>query len=353
MGVASVCFAFLSSYAAFACCWFVMRYAQTACFPSMGRVAKGWWSEEEIPSAWGFLATSCRVGAIVAFFVLGPLLAVVHWRGIYVFAGLLAIVVFAYNYRLLRDHPEASTPTKMRKFSAAVINPSSETDYPLKAFAGECVQSEKVWLMLGGMACLTAITEIPSILPMYFRDMHFKDNSTMSHAAASTMVVSYPIGSCLATLCCGQIYDSLNRKQQMYLISSLLAGACCCFIALWVMDLQRGPNDDPQLIKTIVILFFIGVFTAPCYYLPPTFFAMKFGGMKFYATLACALDAAGYMCSILFFQVVGRRGKAGINWNEVLFTLVVLMFATTGFFVRFMWLEVEKPTKAALEGLDT
>jgi ACS family sodium-dependent inorganic phosphate cotransporter len=89
--------------------FFLALLAKSFGWPAMAKIITNWFSPQQYGSVWGVLATSSRVGTLVATFALGALLAVMPWRSLLAVAagaGIMAVVFFAFT---LREHPVSGT----------------------------------------------------------------------------------------------------------------------------------------------------------------------------------------------------------------------------------------------------
>ena len=73
----------LSVNTAFFALYFLTIFAKSAGWPSMANIIRTWFIQNKHGRVWGFVATSSRVSSVATTLLLGSLLLVMSWRGLF------------------------------------------------------------------------------------------------------------------------------------------------------------------------------------------------------------------------------------------------------------------------------
>ena len=313
--------------------FFLALLAKSFGWPAMAKIITNWFAPQQYGGVWGVLATSSRVGTLVATFALGALLAVMPWRsllGVAAGAGILAVVYFAFT---LREHPVSGSLARHNgdRDSPPASHPLD--NLTLLEALGIFFTSRQFWLITGSLMGLTILWDFLLFVPLYL-----KDTLSLTVAQASMAASAFPLGSLVSVLAGGYVFDRLSRKQAAWVFSLLLILATGCIGTFLAMPhLGLAPESLTGL--SVALLFLFGVCVAPCYYIPMSVFAIEFGGQHS-GFLIALLDAIAFGGNALFQLVAGRIAEN--SWQHFMAVLMAVSVASLVMMFWFLWGEAAR-----------
>ena len=308
--------------------FFLALLAKSFGWPAMAKIITNWFSPQQYGTVWGVLATSSRVGTLVATMALGALLAVMPWRsllGVAAGGGILAVVYFAFT---LREHPVSGSLARHNDDRDAPPAPHPLDDLSLPAALWVFFTSRQFWLITGSLMGLTILWDFLLFVPLYL-----VDTLSLTVAQASMAASAFPLGSLVSVLAGGYVFDRLNRKQAARVFGLLLTVATGCLGTFLVMP-HMGLAPASLTGLSVFLLFLFGVCVAPCYYIPMSVFAIEFGGPHS-GFLIALLDAIAFGVNALFQLFAGRIAE--ISWQLFLAVLMAVSVASLAMMFWFLW----------------
>ena len=344
LGVAA--FAASKTVAAFQLTFFVALMAKSVGWPSMTKIIELSFRPNEYGRVWGLLATSSRVGTLVATFVLGGLLGRMTWQEMSYLAAAAGVVI-AVGFFFTQPGGK-SNAVKLEDKEADDDNPweetpSIDTQHPLRNSTlpeaiGYFCSSRQFWLITFSMMGLTIMWDFLMMVPLYL-----VQTMGMSPAGASQTASAFPLGSLISVLAGGYLFDRLSRGATAWLMGFLLAVTAGCVLTFYFMPGMNLPESE--LVKlSLGLLFVFGMCVSPCYYIPMSVFSIEFGG-RHSGFLIALLDALAFGVTAVFYFYAGTIAER--SWGLfllVLFGVCVWAMITT---LLFMLGEAKRALAAA------
>ncbi|MBB75103.1 MAG: hypothetical protein CMJ75_11400 [Planctomycetaceae bacterium] len=321
-------FALSDELGMFQAMFFLALLAKSFGWPAMAKIITNWFSPQQYGGVWGVLATSSRVGTLVATMALGALLAVMPWRYLLMVAaggGILAVVYFAFT---LREHPSSDSLARDNDNQDSLLASHPLNNLWLPAALWVFFTSRQFWLITGSLMGLTILWDFLLFVPLYL-----KDTLSLTVAQASMAASAFPLGSLVSVLAGGYVFDRLSRRQAARVFGLLLTLATSCigtFLAMPHMGL--APASLTGL--SVALLFLFGVCVAPCYYIPMSVFAIEFGG-RHSGFLIALLDAIAFGGNFLFQLVAGKIAEH--SWQHFMAVLMAVSVASLVMMFWFLW----------------
>lgn len=308
-------FAMSSTVVAFQASLFLALMAKSAGWPSMTKIIESTFPPEEYGRVWGVLATSSRVGTLVATFLLGGLLGRLSWQSLLLGTAIIGVgVAVAFFFSIKPSDPAAS-------LKSAPPNEVGEADEPHRLDGTSLPQavlsffaSKQFWLITLSLTALTIMWDFLLFVPLYLQQ-----TMALTEAAASQTSSAFPLGSLISVLCGGYVFDRLSRRQTAWLMGLLLIVASACVLTFYAMP-SLGLAGAQSVYLTIGLLFVFGLCVAPCYYIPMSVYSIEAGGPHS-GFLVAKLDGLAFGVNAAFYYFAGgwTRNK---DWG--LFLLVLL-----------------------------
>jgi sugar phosphate permease len=322
---------------------FLALLAKSAAWPSMAKLIDRWFEPNQYGRVWGILATSSRVGTIIATAGLATLLAWMSWRwALAVAAGVGALTVVYCALQLKERPPEesagdlaASSPGDSTGNDVAAdtarehVEPHPLDGTTLPEAIRRFLVSRRFWLITGSLMGLTILWDYLFFLPPYL-----KDTLGIPSESATMATTAFPVGSFVSVLVGGYVFDKLDRAKMATVMGSLLTIATGCILTFYLMP-DWGLDKEPLAYLSLGLLFVFGLCVSPCYYLPMSVFSIEFGGIHC-AFLIALLDALGFGASMVFYYFGGAMVDSG-GWDlflGVLLAISVWSVVTTYLFLR-------------------
>jgi sugar phosphate permease len=313
--------------------FFLALLAKSFGWPAMAKIIMNWFSPQQYGGVWGVLATSSRVGTLVATFALGALLTMMPWRSLLAVAagaGILAVMFFAAT---LREHPMSGSLADHNGDRDSTSAPHPLDNLSLPAALVVFFTSSQFWLITGSLMGMTILWDFLLFVPLYL-----KDTLSLTVAQASMAASAFPLGSLVSVLAGGYVFDRLSRKQAARVFSLLLTLATGCIGTFLVMP-YFGLTSASLTGLSVFLLFLFGVCVAPCYYIPMSVFAIEFGGPRS-GVLIALLDAKAFGVNALFQLFAGRIAKT--SWQLFLAVLMAVSVASLAMMFWFLWGEAAR-----------
>ncbi|MCH2141214.1 MAG: MFS transporter [Phycisphaerales bacterium] len=332
-------FATSSCVAAFSCgvteaifglTFFGALLAKSAGWPAMAKLIVNWYQPARYGRVWGIIATSSRVGTILAMLALGALLQWMSWRWMLLVASGIGILATTFIFRTLVDHPVEPLPLEDDGRETSGVS----DDHPLAGITLPAALrvffcSSRFWLITFSLMGLTILWDFLFFLPSFL-----KDTLELDASKAAMVTSAFPAGSLISVLTGGFLFDKMSRRRMSWIMGLLLLFAASCIGTLTVMP---NLHLTPALSKVMaaVLLFFFGVCVSPCYYIPMSVFSMDFGGPHS-GFLISLLDAIAFGGSAVFSFFGGELAET-YGWDTFMGLLVFVAIwstVTMFFFLR-------------------
>lgn len=331
LGVAA--FAAASSFGMFAAAFFVALLAKSAGWPSMAKIIVETFRPAEYGRVWGILATSSRVGTLIATLCLGALLSWFSWQAmLFAAVGLSLVVAVYFFFAIGNTSGPAVTALSSSDSPKTDSSPVLAAPHPLDGKSlshaiGVFVSSLQFWLIVGSLMGLSIMWDFLLMVPPYLTDtMGLEaDKSAMASSA-------FPFGSLISVLVGGFVFDKLSRKATAWLMGFLLLVAASCILVFYLMP-GLGLSAGATLTTSLGLLFVFGLCVAPCYYIPMSVFSIEFGGPHS-GFLIALLDALAFGATAAYYYFAG--GWAARSWS--LFLLILLGVAVWAMLTTFAFM---------------
>ena len=303
----------------------------------MAKIIVTFFRPNEFGRVWGVLATSSRVGTLIATFCLGGLLAIVSWQTTLIIAGVAGILATGYFFLSLKS-AESESVDSMREEDLGQPHANEQPmdqvngDHPLHGTSvpqavGYFFRSKQFWLITGSLMGLTIMWDFLLFVPLYLHE-----TLGMTPSGASMASSAFPFGSLISVLVGGFVFDKLNRRLTAWLMGALLTVAAGCILTFHLMSLV-DLSADTEVGLSLALLFTFGLCVSPCYYIPMSVFSIDFGGPHS-GFLIALLDALAFGAMAAFYSFAGDLAEE--SWTLFLFALLavaVWSMLTTLFFM--------------------
>ncbi|MCA9138052.1 MAG: MFS transporter [Planctomycetales bacterium] len=343
--MANVGFAFSSTFIAFAAFNFFGQFAKSGGWPAMTKMVSSWYEESRYGQVWSIISTSSRVGTILAGLVLGYLLSLIDWRGVFVFSAVSTFGVVALLWFYMKDHPQdvglsslkvhcdskrlAATSVSSTEGTVASDTPHPFDSLTLWQVCGQFVRSGRFWSIGFSIVFLTIVMDFLTFIPIYL-----SESLNISASKASMAGSAFPAGMFTALVLTSFFYDRLSKRQLVIVLGGLLATSSICVLALWNLDMIATSLRTPAAIATI---FLLGLTISPAYYVPMSVFSVSFGG-KHSGFLVSLIDVFGYSGALLF-NFFGGSIAEHYGWSVFLSGLLTITVSATVCMVTFLSLD--------------
>jgi sugar phosphate permease len=312
---------------------------------------------------WSIISTSSRIGTILAGVVLGYLLSLVDWRGVFLFSAVTTAAVVVLLYFYLKEQPEqvglpslsrhvrsqtassqhasshhaqssGDDPTETVDQNAIGDPQAAETPHPfdgltLLQVCGRFLFSGRVWFICLSLIHLTIVMDFLTFIPIYLSEA-----LDISASKASMAGSTFPAGMFTALVLTSFVYDRLSKRRLIFVIGGLLIASATCVLALWNLNLAPPDYRTPTAIATI---FLLGLTISPAYYIPMSVFSVSFGG-KHSGFLVSLIDVFGY-CGALVFNFFGGSIAQHYGWSVFLSGLLAITVLAGVYMVTFLTLD--------------
>ncbi|MCP4171848.1 MAG: glucose-6-phosphate exchanger SLC37A4 [Fuerstiella sp.] len=311
--------------------FFLALLAKSSGWPSMAKIIMTSFRPNEYGRVWGVLATSSRIGTLVATLLLGGMLAVISWQTMLSIAGTAGIVITVY-FAVSQKSAAGKLSVAMPNIAVGQDEISNEAAHPLyhtslaEAILHFC-QSRQFWLITGSMMGLTIMWDFLLLVPLYLRD-----TLNMTPSGASVAASAFPFGSLISVLVGGFVFDKLSRRSMAWVMGGMLLIAAGCILTFYLMP-QFGMSEEALVGLSLALLFMFGLCVSPCYYIPMSVFSIEFGGPHS-GFLIALLDALAFGMTAAFYYFAGEVAEE--SWT--LFLLLLLIVAVWSMLTTFFFL---------------
>lgn len=318
--------------------WSVARFFHAFCHPSVTRLCKAWFKDNNFSTAYSILMAAPITGSVSASFFLGPIIASSYgWQGCMQISAVVVTTMLIILTLFLKKEP-SSTVSKISASEESAKEKSegaSEKDAVDKISTFEALlifyRNPRYWLCLLGACLLTVLYEFQSLLPLFLSEHHHLDAQT-----SSMMLSAFSIGGVLSLLAFGSIYDTMSKKTRYISVFFMLLLSAVCLKFLTVVS-------SPLVL--IVLIFTYSSCVGPIYNLVPSMFGSDLAGEHFIGTIFSSLDVPSYLSAMLFFKSYPWLIATG-QWELVMRALMVVASLALVSCVGLLYLESRAPTHA-------
>jgi sugar phosphate permease len=308
---------------------FLTLMAQAAGWPSMTKIIGNWFAPQQYGRVWGVLATSSRVGTLFTTLLLGSLLTTAPWRGLLLVTAAGGLVVALLHGWLLREHPtQPAGETEEDSGTPRSSQPTGPFDHlPLATALPRMLATPRFWGIAGSLMGLAILWDFLLLAPMFLHDQ-----LQLTAPQASRVASAFPLGSLIAVLAGGYVFDRLGHRR-MAAVTALLLSVATGSLLLLARLTPTALMGCPAWIVASLIFLVLGLCLSPCYYIPASVFSMEFGG-RHSGFLVSLLDALGFATTAVFYYFAGR-GIETHGWSGFLAVLAGIaiwsLVTTSGF----------------------
>jgi sugar phosphate permease len=308
-------FAAGGSLPVFTLAWVANRLTQSIGWAGLIKISSRWFNYSSYGTIVGFLSISYLVGDALARQQMGMLIEHgVGWRGLFLFAALVAGVMLAANFWLLREsrveegHAEAE-PNPLNLFAATEARPASPGALLLPLLRSRAF----VLVCLLSFACTIIRETFNTWTPVYLRD-HL--GYSMSDSAGLSAI--FPGVGAVSVLLAGWLSDRLGLTGRSLLMFLGLGGTAVALLVLMSVHPEAPHSLFPVLMIGLVAFCLLG----PYSYLGGAF-ALDFGGKQASAASSGIIDGIGYLGGVLAGDSVARLA-VGVGWDGVFVALAAV-----------------------------
>jgi sugar phosphate permease len=306
--------------------FFIVSLSKAGGWPSLAKMIGNWYQPSQFGRVWGLIATSSRIGTIIATLGLGFLLNLLSWQQILYVAGSIGATIVIVWFCIVREMPaEDQRPKPKESEEQEETDTKQHRDHPLydktlKFALFHFLKSKRVWLIFLAMMGLTIMTDFLGFIPIFL-----SETLNISAADAVMTASAFPIGSFIAVLLGGYVFDTLSTITLSKIIGLFLGIAVLCILVILELSLLELSLSG-NILVIYICLFVFGFSVAPAYYLPMSIFSIQYGG-PFSGILISILDLGGYSATAVFAIVAGNLADF-MGWSMVLILLMVVGIMT-------------------------
>ena len=309
----------------------------------MANLIRVWYPQNWRGRIWGIISSSSRFSSVVTTLGLGSLFLVISWQGVIATAVAIAGAVLLIIIFILKQSPkdvglEATTEEK-----AVKKKPHPLDDLTLSQALLYFAKSPRVWLICLSIACLTVLFEFQGFIPIYL-----KETFGLTAGIAVMSASSFPIGSLIASLLGGFVFDVINKRTRIFVLGGMMVCSSLCLTALLLIP-SFGLTNPLALWTTLAAIMLFGVAISPCYYIPMSVFSIDFGGVRC-GVLIGLIDAVGYLFAMAFDFIGGAVADRADGWSQFLTILLVVSAVGTVTLSLFLILEHRADTLKFRDG---
>jgi sugar phosphate permease len=291
-------FALGGGFPVFTLAWALNRLLQSMGWPGAVKLTSRWFSFSSYGAAMGIISLSYLFGDAAARRFMGWLIGHgVGWRGVFLAAAGVMLIIFIVNFLLLKESPREIGETEPQANPLNLVDEhegSGKTalKWALMAF----LRSPAFWIVCSLSLGTTLLREtFNTWTPTYFTEV-----VGMSKAEAASKSALFPLCGGVSVLLAGFISDKLGRNGRALII---LIGLLLSSAGLWLLGHARlsGSPALPVLLVAAVAFTLIG----PYSYLAGAI-SLDFGGKQGAATASGVIDGIGYLGGVLAGDTVAR-----------------------------------------------
>ena len=299
----------------FTLAWIGNRLTQSVGWAGLIKVSSKWFDYTSYGTILGILSISYLIGDALARQQMQMLIEHGYgWRALFMFAALVAAVMLAANFLLLREsrldegHAHA-IPNPKNLFSSTEAPPAGVAALLLpllrsRAFLLVCLLS---------FACTIVRETFNTWTPVY---LHDHAGFSVSRSAGFSAI--FPAVGAVSVLVAGWLSDRLGLNGRSLLLFLGLSATAVSLLVL--MSLHAGAATQVVAVITIGVVAFC--LLGPYSYLGGAF-ALDFGGKQASAASSGIIDGVGYIGGVLAGDTVARVARA-YGWEGVFVALAVV-----------------------------
>lgn len=299
----------------FTLAWVGNRLTQSVGWAGLIKVSSKWFDYTSYGTILGILSISYLIGDALARQQMQLLIEHGYgWRALFMFAALVAAVMLAANFLLLRESRIDEG------YAQAIPNPKnlfSSTEAPPAGVAAlllPLLRSRSFLLVcLLSFACTIVRETFNTWTPVY---LHDHAGFSVSRSAGFSAI--FPAVGAVSVLVAGWLSDRLGLNGRSLLLFLGLSATAVSLLVL--MSLHAGTATQVVAVITIGVVAFC--LLGPYSYLGGAF-ALDFGGKQASAASSGIIDGVGYIGGVLAGDTVARVARA-YGWEGVFVALAVV-----------------------------
>lgn len=311
--LATIAFSVSTGIGALAACWIVNRFMQSAGWGGLTKIVAHWCPATHYGAVMSVLSLSFLFGDAIGRYALGELLSAdVGWRGLFLWAAAILLVIGGIDVLILRDSPRDVGLPEPDVHDGNVFGHSGAESRPdgLQALLRPYAASFSFWLVCVLSGTLTLIREaFNAWIPVYLVDVHHLASGTAARYSAV-----FPLLGGVSSLLVGVLGDRVARDNR---VAIMIPAMSVCAASLALLGVATSREDLTLSLWAIggTAFSLLGPYT-----LLAGAIALDFGGRKGSATAAGLIDTAGYVGGVLSGFAVGRVVTSG-GWPMVFWLL--------------------------------
>ena len=270
------------------------------------------------------LGVASRVGAVISQLLYGWASQLASWRAVEAASALvpLAIIMIAIcgYYRLRGRSEERSSLVAAPTNNEAASMPSSSTRSTPVTVPGmlrKMACEPQFWMAAAGNGFLGAVKGTGAMfVGVYFRYSH-GPGITVTDGLSMQLAASFNAGIGVSVIVLGACYSSASATVRKALVRTSNAVSCLALIAIAV-DAQHVAASWLHVFVRVALFFVSGIGLGLSYYIPPSVFAIHFGGAGA-GVVSSFLDGTQYFVSFLVAQLIAIVFSAAesSSWSVV------------------------------------
>ncbi len=279
-------------------CWMINRFAQSAGWGGLTKVAAHWYPARRYGTVMSVLSLSYLFGDAVGRYVLGARIAGgSSWQGMFLFAAGVLAAIGLLDGLLLRASPRDIGLAEPAVSAGNLFGTRGGRSAPdgLRDLLEPFARSPSFWTVCGLSFGMTLVREaFNTWMPTYLVDVH-----RLEPGAAAQYSALFPLAGGVSALAVGALTDRVGEVNRASVIAWAMALSVVATGAL-VVGTARHDLGLSLVSITMTALGLLGPYT-----LLSGAMAMDMGGRKGSATAAGLIDTAGYLGGILSGVAVG------------------------------------------------
>lgn len=340
------------------CVWFINTFLYGSAWGAYSTIIGNWFDKDRLGVVWAIICASWSGSLFFFSFVLGQLLQhdVFGWSGVFIFQACFAAAVLVLLFFCLKlephdlalrpntfQHCEATIPlnqvpqenaeTEDSGSSSNSLNKENEElAYIQELSRGQCIlhflSSRHYWLILVAYTCFSLLNEVGNWLPFLLQEVW-----NLDAGRADTLSSFNGLGALVGLLTIGIFFGGFSWRTVFFLIFVLTSITALSLIVLSVII----ESADGALWSVGLLFFLFGFSMTVPYNLPPCIYPIKYGGLKYTASISGVFDGIGNLASILVDFIAGRL--ADDQWAYLICAAAVCAFVAVVCQTGFHWLD--------------
>ncbi len=297
----------------FASLWttrFLFGAGEAGCYPSLARMFRTWLPLDERPVAEGLKASSSRLGAAVAPYLVVTLLAYISWRGVFLVFGCLGFVWAAAFFVWFRDRPAEHASVNAAELARI---PAAEPERGhTSAPWGRLLTASSLWLLALQWFChFYAFYFYITWLPTYLQDARgvaVERSAVLAGMPVFTGAIGSLVGGWILARAIRRLGD-LSRARRLVAYISYSAAAVLMLLAI-------VPASAELAVALMSLSSFAAEFSGPITWTT----AMDLGG-RHVGAVSGTMNSIGQMGGAVAPTVVGYFAASGPQgWTAALYS---------------------------------